>query len=247
MTFNERFTSLLWEYSKSDRQFVEDFNNAPPTNIKLTASAVTDMKNHGRTPRVDTAVKMAAFFGVSTDYLLGVTDTRTGNETIKKLADISGFDADILDRFIGNRNKYPDYEKCIHTLEFFMRDYSIFCGFISRVKQQLQDDLPENMNWYAEFNCIPAPIYVYNILNFPLKEEQYYFLNEKGQRVSDSIMGYDDKMSSAWIMRRLSDSLVNVLENPENRATFKTEVLKVKLNEEEEKALSEYLNEKSDI
>ena len=69
--------------------------------LGISSGILSRWKNEGSTPNGDSLTKIANYFNVSTDYLLGLTD-----EAEKKAADIS---ADSLD---------PDTQKAIDYLNF---------------------------------------------------------------------------------------------------------------------------------
>ena len=127
MTFSERFSFLLSEYvkekdGKSARQFVNKFNNTDPKDITLTSSAVTEYQKDGRTPRPDIIVKIATFFGVSTDFLLGVSDIRVKDESIQAAAKTLGISAEILERYCNTGAPAGNEHRSV--LEFLLLDYS---------------------------------------------------------------------------------------------------------------------------
>lgn len=64
--FYERLTALCKQHNTSVSVFVRDV-------LKLNSSSATGWKR-GSSPRADVILETARYFGVSTDYLLGVTD-----------------------------------------------------------------------------------------------------------------------------------------------------------------------------
>lgn len=75
--------------------------NTKPNNVAkalgIPSGSVTDWKN-GRTPRSTTAQKLADYFGVSVDYLLGKTEQK------EKPAEDGGLGENIV-RFLGRDGK----------------------------------------------------------------------------------------------------------------------------------------------
>ena len=51
--------------------------NAVAKELSLSSGSVTSWKNNGRVPHHTTLIKIADYFGVSVDYLIGNTDTPT--------------------------------------------------------------------------------------------------------------------------------------------------------------------------
>lgn len=92
MGFQERFDLLLRNSQITARDFVRAFNDMPPKDIKVTESAVSEFQSplKKRTPRAEVIIKIAAFFSVSTDYLLGVSDIQTRDESVQAAAAVTG-------------------------------------------------------------------------------------------------------------------------------------------------------------
>lgn len=65
MFFWERFYKLCIDNNTKPLPVVKE--------LKIAAGSITKWKN-GSVPNADTVLKLAEYFGVSTDYLLGVTD-----------------------------------------------------------------------------------------------------------------------------------------------------------------------------
>ena len=78
MDFAERLKLLREEYNLSR----EDLAN----NLNISYSAISKYEQNVRFPDKNTLNKIADFFGVSTDYLLGRTDERLPAHLIKKEA-----------------------------------------------------------------------------------------------------------------------------------------------------------------
>lgn len=65
--FFDRFKALCIEQNASP--------NAVAPKIGVSSGTITNWGN-GRLPKVDALIKVSQFFGVSTDYLLGLSDNR---------------------------------------------------------------------------------------------------------------------------------------------------------------------------
>ncbi len=68
MKFSTRFENLLEERGLTQRQLALKLHIAPST--------LNGYLRRGREPEFKILIQLAEFFGVSTDYLLGVTDIR---------------------------------------------------------------------------------------------------------------------------------------------------------------------------
>ena len=66
MNFSKIIKKLRLEYSLSQKELGEKFG--------ISYSAVNHWENRGSEPDFETLCKIAKFFGVTTDYLLGLED-----------------------------------------------------------------------------------------------------------------------------------------------------------------------------
>lgn len=68
MNFSTRLENLMEELNFTQKQLAQELHIAPST--------LNGYLRRGREPDYDTLVRLAKYFEVSTDYLLGVTDIR---------------------------------------------------------------------------------------------------------------------------------------------------------------------------
>lgn len=71
-TFGNRLKKLREEFNITQTELAKKFNISPPS--------ISQYEKDVRSPDFNLLVKMADFFGVSTDYLLGRTDIREVNK-----------------------------------------------------------------------------------------------------------------------------------------------------------------------
>ena len=74
MTFGERLTELRNEKGLSQ--------DAISTELGVSKNSIYYYENEKRVPDANTIIKFARFFDVTADYLLGLDDVRTHDETI---------------------------------------------------------------------------------------------------------------------------------------------------------------------
>ena len=79
--FCDRFNSLI--EGKSQLELSKEMNLSQPVISKLK-------KHTGQAPSADTVVRIANHFGVSTDWLLGLTDVKSTDKATKELCDTLG-------------------------------------------------------------------------------------------------------------------------------------------------------------
>ena len=94
----------------SAKAFAEDFNSKCIDGVTLSRSMLSNVKRNGREPRISTIKAIARYFNVSVDYLVGNTDTLTGNTTIQDAAALLGVNPDLLQDFLSacKEIKSPD-------------------------------------------------------------------------------------------------------------------------------------------
>ena len=86
------------------------------TDIGLNRSAVAKWKNGGK-PNGSTAAKLAAYFGVTTDYLLGQSEDRTPGFTPRVVSDeeikfaLFGGDGEITDAMFDEVKRFAAFVK----------------------------------------------------------------------------------------------------------------------------------------
>lgn len=83
--------------------------------LNLTIQTISNYETEKRDMTPDTILKLADYFGVSIDYLLGKTDVRNSGEQID----------DILNEAMIGMSK-ADYEKLTETQKKQIRDFAIF-------------------------------------------------------------------------------------------------------------------------
>ena len=76
-----------------------------------------------RVPNTEQIIKIAGYFNVSTDYLLGKTDVRTTDTELKNVAEYMGLSEDVIEKF-ARRNKWRKsfYEEQGHTDILYLYD-----------------------------------------------------------------------------------------------------------------------------
>ena len=90
--FLARFNGLLVEDGRLDGLIAED--------LGIASYVLSKYKKGTTRARLDVIVKTAHLFNVSTDYLLGCTDTKTPNVSIRSICDTLGLTDDSVDSII---------------------------------------------------------------------------------------------------------------------------------------------------
>jgi transcriptional regulator with XRE-family HTH domain len=72
----QRLAQLRLEKGLTQGQFCDRFTEFTGCENKLTNSSVSSWEQNRRTPTIETLINLASFYGVSCDYLFGITDER---------------------------------------------------------------------------------------------------------------------------------------------------------------------------
>lgn len=86
--FSSRLKELINEKGLSLRDLAADMG--------VTFTALSDWQRGNKTPRADSIVILARYFGVSSDYLLGLTNVRTSETDIRSVAEYTGLSEDAV-------------------------------------------------------------------------------------------------------------------------------------------------------
>jgi repressor LexA len=148
MNFYQKFVALCSQKGLSPSKAAEE--------IGISKSTVSSWKSGGYTPRGKTLNKIARYFGVSADELIGISGwfTDCGNaireerkeqgETLKRLADNLQISEKKLNKYELNEEPIPDtiFEKAAQYLGF--------SGPALLNKYNLYGDIPEQFNGDAD-------------------------------------------------------------------------------------------------
>ena len=96
--FAERLMDLMCREGLNNAELAEQITAFPPHDVPLSASAVSDYMNPKKTrlPKIELLTKMANFFGVTVDYLIGNTRDRTPDVVAKAVGEYIGIRPDLL-------------------------------------------------------------------------------------------------------------------------------------------------------
>lgn len=108
--YHERMICMFWQTFKKLCESVGTSPNAVCANIGLSTAAATYWKN-GSIPKGDALVKVADYFNVSVDYLLGRDQRKKeqiaaygGSNVIKLPSDISNDDLKLIEFILSKYN-----------------------------------------------------------------------------------------------------------------------------------------------
>lgn len=111
--YNKDFPRRLREIMREKGETQQTVGDA----IGKTRQAVGYYADGSSSPDWETIVKIAKHFGVSTDYLLGLTDQQTLNTEIRAICDYTGLSEEAVDTLSGWKSKHPQIDVCNYLLE----------------------------------------------------------------------------------------------------------------------------------
>lgn len=112
--------SLEKFHARLKQLIAEDGTKLRPLAKKLGVSSIgilSDWQNGNKTPRADSVLKLADYFGVTTDYLLGLTDIRTTSTSVRAAAELTGLSESAVN--ILSQMERPAVEKISKLIEFY--------------------------------------------------------------------------------------------------------------------------------
>jgi transcriptional regulator with XRE-family HTH domain len=133
--FSERLAKLI-----KDNGYIHE-NVAQ--GIEVTRQAVGKWVNGDSLPDILTTAKLAKFFGVSVDYLAGLTDTPTNDMNLRTVCDYTGLNQESVENIVNHiiepapiMNKYTNSEvrQTIFTGEYYKLSQKIVNTVLSSVE-----------------------------------------------------------------------------------------------------------------
>ena len=86
--------------------------------VGVSRQAVSQYYNGLTQPNADTIIKIAKYFNVSTDYLLGLTDKRTPNTELRAMCEYTGLTETAI-KMLREKRKSPTVSQIIESNEFW--------------------------------------------------------------------------------------------------------------------------------
>lgn len=120
--FKERIEELCKDYQLSYQQFADKVNAVESEGAKLSKSIVADIVNSNRQPGYKTIIRIARAFNISVDYLLGLTDEKEYDMSLKSTAKVTGLDVDAIKSFTYFKNVFPELGQDLSEIISFLMD-----------------------------------------------------------------------------------------------------------------------------
>lgn len=107
--FAPRLRTLIDAKGITVRSLAKDLN--------VSVGVLSDWQNGNKTPRGDSIMKLAEYFGVTADYLLGLTDASVIDTDIRISCDTTGLSEKAVEILSGMEKS--DVEKLSKLIEFY--------------------------------------------------------------------------------------------------------------------------------
>ena len=132
--------------------------------IGVSRQAISQYRDGSAQPSFDKLLKIAEFFNVSTDYLLGVVSEPTRNVNIQQFCELTGLTENSVNRLEGMKRVTTYYTSIINQLinhpamiDFLIAIWTHKCGY--NATQELTEDDKKILAKY--FGCKPADVKKY--------------------------------------------------------------------------------------
>lgn len=157
-TFGRRLAALRKEMNITQQKVSQD------TNISITT--ITKYETSARNPSYEDLTTLAKYFNTTTDYLLGLSDTKTLDQNIASVCKCTGLNENAVENIINHINMPgPIFERInkgeIVSTTIFTQQY------YDTVKQVLNIILSSNEFWniVINYSCIPGAFTQISSLN----------------------------------------------------------------------------------
>ena len=120
---NEDFGNRLREIIEKRKKETGQNLRAVAKDLDVSLGVLSDWQNGNKTPRGDSIAKLAKYFGVSADYLLGLTEAQTVDTDLRAVADYTGLtlkDSEMFECYDRSQKKILSDmlsdESCLHQI-----------------------------------------------------------------------------------------------------------------------------------
>lgn len=133
--FPTRLRGLMEEQGKTQQDIAH--------HLSITRQAVSFYADGQSTPNWENIVKIAEFFSVSTDYLLGLTNIPTNNKAIREICEKTGLSEKAVNRLLDyvefDQSEVPSVHTVGHNFLSFFSEMIIDKDMFFVILQDIQD------------------------------------------------------------------------------------------------------------
>lgn len=93
LTIGERLKDARVDFNKNKKQTIQEVSDA----TGIPKSTISEIENDKREPGAGIIRKLAEYYGVSSDFLLGLSDIKTTDTTVQSIIEYTGLSEDNVD------------------------------------------------------------------------------------------------------------------------------------------------------
>lgn len=185
--FAERLSDLVAEAKESGIQIRELADK-----IGIGAGSLSQYQNDFTTASIEALYKIARYFNVSADYLLGLTHVRTDDKDIREVCDYTGLDEDVVKKLHDRQKIF--YKGAMVLLNYLLKDETILNDLAEYYFEQFFEDENNRIQYIPLFQFQPTPPrgkgeLFGNFLNdLPLDREEFHDAYKDNPKISE-LMG----------------------------------------------------------
>ena len=178
---NEDFGNRLREIIEKRKKETGQNLRAVAKDLDVSLGVLSDWQNGNKTPRGDSIAKLAKYFGVSADYLLGLTEAQTVDTDLRAVADYTGLtenailalkDSEMFECYDRSQKKILSDmlsdESCLHqivnSIYLYLKDrFSLIFRITALLKRiaptaSIRSFFIRTMSALSMATSVPAPI-----------------------------------------------------------------------------------------
>lgn len=207
--FKERFAELRAQSGLSQSKLGKALSLSPAT--------IGYYENGDRLPDIETAARIAQYFNVSADYLLGLSDTMSTEHDVKTACAITGLSENALERI--HEFTKPELRNFFNTIICTEEFTEILNCFLDYLQTYEPDKILQNASRNIEDDMSREKA---------IKLLQYWTENEESLRKL-GLYVVDEKMQREFVLQDISSLVASMLDCYEN------ETEKIKCDAKKEK------------
>lgn len=217
-TFADQLSELVAEAKEDGIQIRELAER-----IGISAGSLSQYQSDNATASIDALYKIARYFNVSTDFLLGLTTVRTNEGEIREVCDYTGLDEDVVEKLHSQQKNH--HRGAIALLNYLLRDGAILSDLGEYYCVNFWDeDIVFRFGRLFQYQNIPPRSRGHlfgNLLNdLPLDSEKFYNLCKQNRQLK-TLMGctYVENELDSYVKDQFQNRLYNKFHNKQVKGT----------------------------
>lgn len=163
------------------------------SSIGVSSGSLSEWCSDQVTATIDNLVQVARFFGVSSDYLLGLTDVRKSNVDVRNICERTGLNEEVVSLLFSNNKVVSNFINCLLTLptdllNSIAESYS-YCAFLKAFIDNGKENSEVNLSISMKYPW-GAWIYRQESVDDGLDFLQYKLGEKLNEAIHDSALLY---------------------------------------------------------